>query len=107
MTKEEILTMEAGRELDNLVADTFNLPQVDSIQKWILYSSDILAAWQVVEKLKLDGDIYSFVYYLVEILWIKEYGAVDALEQLFTKVTPRAICKAALLAKLTYVLKEV
>ena len=136
MTKEEILTMEAGNELDKVIGETimeliscddweyFNLGSaggpvlrktcshkrdgcyptktIDSTFGKVggcpRYSTDISAAWQVVEEL-IKQYVFNLYYDDVGELWVcklfdgqqehKGYGNM-----------PEAICKAALLAKL-------
>jgi hypothetical protein len=100
MTKEEILAMEAGRELNYLVAKhIFNMDNTD----YIPYSENISAAWEVVEKIGQNK-------FKVEILrssdgkyfaTCKKVGSVsDKLFEVYAKAdtAPEAICKAALLA---------
>lgn len=118
--KEEILAMEAGRKLDELVEQSiFGLVRGyrhDGSRCWKdergipvqseakPYSTDISAAWQVVEKMKEEGHLL-----LLELLgsvsgdWHAEFGkgyfpyVLDG--QTKAKSAPEAICKAALLAK--------
>ena len=64
MTREEILAMEAGEELDKLVAELvmgqekqrvrLDSNEVDMLLPG-LYSTDISAAWQVALKAKLEN----------------------------------------------------
>lgn len=112
MTKEEILAMRPGRELDDLTAKKVMGLKLcgDTTQTFVLrintyfpvrcYSSIISAAWEVVERLegmnakwvcsnKDDG--YEF--------WIG--GDSDHLVAVVKcKTLPEAICKAALIAVL-------
>lgn len=116
MTKEEILAMEVGPELDLEVA----LKVIGIIPyKAESYSTDILAAWQVVEKdgawdIKkrfrphpddpaLSGGRPTYQ----AICFLSDYNEYE--DELINKRTgrspwcwtlPEAICKAALLAKL-------
>jgi hypothetical protein len=105
MKKEEILAMEAGRELDVLVAEhvmgwydislmtnTSNnftnyqgiTPGIYSRRKIKNYSTDISATWEVVEKMRESEYKYQFNQHM-------DKGS-------FTNVTPLIICRAALLA---------
>lgn len=112
MTKEEILSKEAGEKLDAFVAEI-----VMEIQGWFKYSNgyhpkaspystDILAAWPIAEKLHLA--VFSVC---IDGHWkwacCKNYN-VSSPERVLNWVgelvvceeAPEAICKAALLAKL-------
>jgi hypothetical protein len=107
MTKEEIMQLE-GRKLDeqiakqifDLIVDNalwFTFERVDSdFRPLKAYSSDISAAWEVVEKilskglsikLECEGEDYAF--------WIID-GGKKIYE--YGKTAPEAICKAALIA---------
>jgi len=141
MTKEEILAMEAGEELDALIDKEIfsgngcvhDLYWVDpdeyacskchkqfvSPEPWA-YSTTISAAWQVVEKMRdshrynikrieegrnakgqYDDTFVNFCSLLMDVLGIeiKEY-AYGATLTIMRALSPEAICKAALLAKL-------
>ena len=57
MTREEILNMPAGREMDSLIAKF--VMKVDSSHDVYKFSTDIADAWTVVEKMnsvKMDTD---------------------------------------------------
>ena len=155
MTKEEILAMEAGRELDVLVAlvvmkesaprlvpeNALDLQLAGSPVKslegnWLClceydegdveiwrplpFSTDISAAWQVVEKMR-DADKYNvkrmeegykdrgqydsafvdFCSCLMEVLGIEiEESSYAATLTIMRSISPEAICKAALIARL-------
>jgi len=137
MTQEQIDTMEAGREMDRLIADRiFNL---DTYKKWIYvdrfdhfdcflddarydengqwdyaflqngsfrrvpsYSTDIAAAWQVVEKIK---DVFrkqkpDWDFAIVETgenHWLAGWLQYESFELSGEgKTAPLAICRAAL-----------
>jgi len=157
MTKEEILTMEAGGELDALVGSLlfeyeiewhwcWREPEcgcweeVESVHndegKWVnelieshkgwgedkvkklpcysitnedtegrtykfwnpveFYSTDISAAWQVMEKM---GTSFIIRWDKVEGIWVTTF-AWSIENEVKAKTAPEAICKAALLAKL-------
>ncbi len=138
MTKEEILAMEAGRKLDKLVHEDvmkqcwhdWVAEQSDSnvtgvicskcrskpiygqgMVNYPLYSMDISAAWQVVEKMLSEG-WYWFAYSRKELSielngcqFAKEPFIKDNIDFLVDKIVdgkfqmPEAICKAALLTK--------
>jgi len=127
MTKEEILAMEAGRELDALVDKgifsgngcVHDLYWVDpdeyvcskchkqfvSPEPWA-YSTDIAATWQAVDKMR--EELFSTRRRFLKAL---QYLTVTRIEgtgetgmiawpDVFWLITPEAICRAALLAKL-------
>ena len=105
MKKEEILAMEAGEKLDALVlkevmgeeGQFYWRGHPDYGAAPIKYSTDISAAWQVVEKMKT---ISLAIAYCLN--WGKEYvWRVDfGLGMVEAKAFPEAICKAALLVSL-------
>jgi hypothetical protein len=102
MTREEIESMVPGRKLDAFVAKYVMFPRhshpIEEVQGWCdHYSTQISAAWQVVEKFpfwkitlvknRVDNRVY------IE----KEDGSGYFAKEL---PIPEAICKAALLAVL-------
>lgn len=123
MTKDEILKMEAGRDLDELIAEkvmglspcVFRMTgQISASTLWNCkhddcrncypknkdapmksYSTDISAAWQVVEKMNCWMDLIHQTdgNYVVAFV-TKE----DQVYQVRKKTAPFAICRAALLA---------
>ncbi|MBA7631314.1 hypothetical protein ES703_38845 [subsurface metagenome] len=150
MTKEEILAMEAGEELDALVSEgIMGCPKPDfipehalelalagspvryngwlcicfydegDVPKWIPdpYSTDISAAWQVVEKMKdmidnkrnqllcclkihcdIPGEAWD-IHWSYSELSIMDDGHKDHKLPLSWFSLPEAICKAALLIR--------
>ena len=121
MTKEEILKMAAGNKLDAQIARGIFGKQIanDGIWKeYVLgrgrltdasgkfdlillepYSTDISAAWQVVEKIRtIDTYIEISNGWQPEQFWRVKLTpeGIDA----WGRTLPEAICKAALLAKL-------
>lgn len=105
MTREEILAMEVGRELDVPIAERvmgWQKPRDPSLrEEWVTTlfhpSADISAAWLVWEKMKVSG------------FWAKFIKAIDSLSptesympllSLAETINPENICKAALLTKL-------
>jgi hypothetical protein len=112
MTKEEILAMEAGEELDKMVAealgDVFETPDHGKCYRhfqknpayggWSIpapVSTDILSAWHVVDR--LVGTAYYYMFDLKKVyintLWEASFEGRVAQG----KTVPEAICKAALL----------
>jgi len=118
MTKEEILAMEVGHELDEIVAVEimgWDGRYITRIHSWYP-STHILDAWKVVEALRSmeDGEdnqllccleIYSDHDYCWEIRWsyselgIYNDGHKEHRSGCFDDF-PEAICKAALLIKM-------
>lgn len=135
LTREKILSMEPGRELDALVAKHVkgceNAPsifysdlditksyycivgspaseEVNVIEyidgEWIQYSfnpsTDISAAWEVLEKMKQKDYLFSITntvggWYVVS---LTDWGGNCNIYKVENKPVPEAICKAALLA---------
>ena len=102
MTREEILAMRPGVELNLLVCEkVFDNKTFGSVKP---YSTDISAVWRVLRKLReeywcIEIKIADTCLVTMELLRtppIKvEVGAGTSFDRL-----PEAICKAALLAKL-------
>ncbi len=105
MTHEEIQNMPAGNKIDMLVElDVFGWPKgYDDARDIPPYSTDINAAWKVVEKLREDGlyltmnaDAFSAGYPQFNPgsgWWCSfKYSAL-------AETAPLAICRAALLAR--------
>jgi len=130
MTKEEILAMEAGRELDIKVAkEVFNCfliiegnnvgcgcpnkPHKDFSKPFyelslMPYSTDISAAWQVAEKMVSSGYAFCFdwasgkVATVIRCIFEENFSKAESEESEWIdgKTAPEAICKAALLTRL-------
>jgi hypothetical protein len=111
MTRDEILNMPAGREMDALVAEkvmgwrlhphkTHWMTNNNNFRRigTFLPSDDISAAWEVVEKMKEKGRLYLIVSddigYKAEILLNDPVPMATAQ----CDTAPLAICRAALLA---------
>jgi len=112
MTREDILNMQAGRETDALIWLSLNDKPLNILMCRHVdgdiqphagypvghispphYSTDIGAAWEVVEKMrkiKRPVDIYSSVNG-----WIANFDYMDIA---LGETAPLAICRAALLA---------
>ncbi len=124
MTKEEILAMEAGRHLDKAVAELMGkgfgwrmqeddgelMPGVWHLEKegnWAYWSpsTDISAAWLVVERMKKE--IFSRRHFFLLLLQQQTIHEVKSTREriyvgwpdVFWHITPESICKAALIAK--------
>ncbi|GAH60699.1 unnamed protein product [marine sediment metagenome] len=105
MTKEEILAMGAGVEMDTAVHQEVMCRKEPSlIHPLPEYSEDISATWQILKRLReeywcIEVRIADGCWVIMELLRtppIKvEVNAGTPFEKL-----PEAICKAALLAKL-------
>ena len=95
MTRDDVLAMEPGRELDALVAKKV----MGWFEVWKPFSpsTDISAAWEVVEK--LQG-----TYWVRMNSMMKDHscgvGKPDMRWEYYGNSMPEAICKAALLAVL-------
>lgn len=124
MTKNEILNMPAGREMDILVAEKvmgwtrkyvgefgnqiWDSPSQGAYLEDAIpnYSTDIASAWEVVEKMKEEG--FQFVIgtselfgkpvrYFVE---FKKEGTAFSHNRVYTDTVPLAVCRAAMLPAL-------
>lgn len=122
MTREEILAMEAGRELDALVAVKIIGLEVeekeDHLRMYVkgtrtpilTHSTDISAAWRVVEKVTEEKHCHCEVKVypggFANVKFTKVTGPFTSDEVLGCagidndETITEAICKAALLAKL-------
>lgn len=106
LTREDILKMEPGRELDALVAKHVMFPRhthpLSEVKGWCQkYSADISAAWEVVEKIsKKDNVKFSIDFdYSVNGKWNAGFNYNSGSYAGNAAVTaPLAICRAALLA---------
>jgi hypothetical protein len=104
MTRDEILNMPAGREMDVLIDQHFGQLQKDSspIYEMPHYSTDIAAAWEVIEKLcgETGADVVKVCKRDPELLrgdWSCNFGRGF---EAFADTAPLAICRAALLTTL-------
>jgi len=101
LTREEVLSMVAGRELDELVAEkVFGYESITyDNSPYKPFSTDIASAWEVVKKLEKD-QFYITLHTmqancLVEVFFKNEILAVNK-----SATAPEAICKAVLLLKI-------
>lgn len=100
--------MPAGRELDALVAEKVMLWVVDRLSNhWCgvptngtalpsdipSYSTDIGAAWEVVEKMRTHSDVQVWVRFVWELPM-----SARGIHALLANLSPEAICRAALKA---------
>lgn len=101
MTREEILAMKPGRELNKAVAETlFGMQGLHLMNEFLPeYSETIPAAWEVLEKPEIM-DIYQIGVYPTSFgKWIARPfmpGGRDCTVQ--AETAPEAICKCVLLA---------
>jgi hypothetical protein len=106
LTRDEILAMEPGRELDALVAEkvmgwtkvgenAWEAPNIKGYPLLPRYSTDIATAWEVVEKIAQKWHDFNIGRHHGKwsIGWNYKGSVVDL------KTAPEAICKAALLAR--------
>ena len=119
MTRDEILTMPAGREMDALIGDFVLVLTVDptrcpycagdlwqgkdrsrctNCSRWLYspykqYSDEIESAWEVIEKFRDDS---------VEVVLSGrhvQWECIVGIDSAYAKTAPLAICRAALLTK--------
>ncbi len=98
MTRDEILKMPAGREMDKLIQSFVmgGLPPVrmDWIMSYIPnYSTNIAAAWEVMEEMRRRNRPISIYTSVGGWMTNFDFGAISSDES-----APLAICRAALLA---------
>lgn len=104
MTRDEILAMPAGIEMDALVAaKIFEWHYGTYHPELKRYSTDISAVWEVVEKLR-DKKRFSISdepdNKIRCIFWWYPDGVEKRLEWAFASTAPLAICRSALLTTL-------
>ena len=97
MSKQEILTMEAGDKLDELIAEEI-FHWVYKARVMPYYSTDISAAWQVVEKL-VKRYVFDLYFDDVGDCWVCKLFDGQQEYKGYGQAAPEAICKAALIAK--------
>jgi hypothetical protein len=102
LTREEILSMPAGFEMDKLVQSFAmdGLPPVseDELPFFIkAYSTNILAAWAVVERLKLHYKTTCINLWHDSRGWYCSFHFIDDSEGAQADTAPLAISRAALL----------
>lgn len=115
LTRESIIAMEPGRELDALVAEKvmgwnvfphkpdFQIEYKDEQGFQYVFrldefepSTDISAAWEVVEKMGPFTQLTSESYHN-KVIWHGSFSVVDSAE---ADTAPLVICRAALLTTL-------
>ena len=95
MTRAEILSMPAGREMDALIAQML-YPEAIEFYAFPNYSTNIKDAWEVVEKLRSRVNAFTIgASIILDNGWAVEWRNGDFVHD---KSVPLAICKAALLA---------
>ncbi len=108
MTRDEILAMKPGRELDSLVAEKVmgyttygQFRDKDGVRVMIdRYSTDIAAAWEVAEKMtSLFWEMNLDTGSKSNTTKVEFYRTFDqTFHVVVANTAPEAICKAALLA---------
>jgi hypothetical protein len=95
MTREEILNMPAGRELDALIAENVmdNKHDIWSRGEPKCYSTDIAAAWEAVTEISKDITLAHRGKF-----WFCDFDNQDDWSYSQSDTAPLAICKASLLA---------
>jgi hypothetical protein len=106
----DIDKLEAGRKLDALVAEKIGLPLLDGNPTGnpmlgggdrIRYSTDIAAAWRVIEKvIEIFGDYGFDLHRINNGVFLCGLGERDYLQRVsaHAPTAPLAICRAALKA---------
>lgn len=103
MTREEVLAMPAGREMDELVAElAMGLETPFCMDDVPHYSTEIEAAWAVVEKMADAGRV---VILKADGLRDGTFNPrwtvlIDSQPRTDADAAPLAVCRAALLARL-------
>ncbi|MBB6694396.1 hypothetical protein H7B90_23650 [Cohnella xylanilytica] len=99
LTRESIISMEPGRELDALVAaNVFGWHYGTYHPELRHYSTDISAAWEVEEKMDTDELFWRYTNHVKKILLQQREDGVNEYHLMHAPADVR--CKAALLAKL-------
>jgi hypothetical protein len=99
MTRDEILNMPAGREMDVTIGyHVMDLGAPPGV--YPEYSTDIAAAWEVVEKANVSCIQQAIGDTPDELLWFACCGDASTAcdTEAFAETAPLAICRAALLA---------
>lgn len=108
MTRDEILNVVASRDLDALISvKVFGKLPSFALDNFPHYSTDISAAWEVVEKLRDPSDDEPDFWVItdegkkngwtVSSYWAHHDGNIDNFH-IRADTAPLAICRAALLA---------
>ncbi|MFD2330071.1 hypothetical protein ACFSR7_12535 [Cohnella sp. GCM10020058] len=114
ITAEQILAMEPGREMDAHVAKYVKFPghshPISEVKEWCAkYSTDIAAAWEIVEKMQGIQDFNGKkvrLHVTVSAIrgtytaLISDYLNDRVIAEQMGSTAPEAICRAALLARL-------
>ncbi len=104
MTRDEILNMPAGREMDSLIAKyVIEVPDARGVYR---FSADIYDAWMVVSTLGMWKD-FDFIVHLGvdgwEAGWVEfDHEGYEHRYACYAKTPALAICRAALLAVMEY-----
>lgn len=107
MTNDDIDKLEAGSDLDRLVAERVMWLKFISIHQWLgwyqdagkgHYSTNIAHSWEVVEQLKhLQPEICGVKVSSNETMWRCDFELADMVAE-YAETAPLAICRAALKA---------
>lgn len=106
MTRDEILALKPGRELDALVAGKVmgytthgQFREKNGVRVMIdRYSADIAAAWEVLEEMQKNEWDFTLKNHK-RLVHKRQYEAIFGTPySAFAPTAPEAICKAALLA---------
>lgn len=106
MTRDEILNMEAGREMDALIEKNIVRNFYVFNNEYPSYSTDLIAAWVIIPALEFHPD--EILFKLVRkgsdrnsLKWGAEFRKCRDNQQYYyaqADTAPLAICRAALLA---------
>ena len=105
MTPEQIDQLAAGPRLDSLIAEKLmNWLPKNREETWALipcYSTDIAAAWLVVEKLKALNQRLGLSQGIVDqdeewVFTFTDWTTTKRSEPVYAETAPLAICRAAL-----------
>jgi hypothetical protein len=101
LTREEVLAMEPGRELDMVVGRKLSgwWQPIDGLSHLPRYSTKIDAAWEVVDKLKI-AVIPQSIGAPNDMKYLAKIEDHPHEYQSFARTAPLAICRCALLAVL-------
>lgn len=109
MTQDEILNMPAGREMDELIARII-YPEAIEFFAFPCYSTDISAAWEVVENRLRSGISSEIISHYpgkdyVATFWTVKNSEIENLNDFDEHIAraetaPLAICRSVLISRI-------
>jgi len=96
MTREGIMSMKPGRELDVLIAK--NVMGHEVFVEYTNYSTSIEAAWEIVDHINMQNMEVAFHANKNQVHFVIADLVGDVIAETHSKTAPHAICLAALLA---------